>query len=41
MLKMVLCGLVYPKIAAAFGFLWVVGRVIYGYGYKAGMTLYF
>ena len=36
MLNMCLCGLVYPKTSAALGFIWVVGRVIYGAGYASG-----
>eukprot|EP01036_Dinobryon_divergens_P025414 gene25414-33960_t len=35
MLQMSLCGLVYPVISAACGGAWVVGRVIYGYGYAS------
>jgi len=36
MLQMVLTGLMYPKLAAAFGATWVVGRAVYGYGYATG-----
>ena len=28
-------GLVYPIQTAAFGFVWVIGRVLYAIGYKA------
>lgn len=33
---MILNGLVSPINSAAFGFIWVIGRVIYGYGYANG-----
>lgn len=33
MLSMAVVGLVHPISAAAFGGIWVVGRVIYGIGY--------
>ena len=36
MLQMALCGLVYPITSAAFGFTWVLGRFVYGYGYAKG-----
>ena len=36
MLQMCLCGLVYPITSAAFGAVWCVGKVIYGYGYSTG-----
>jgi glutathione S-transferase len=29
-------GLLNPKMAAAFGFLWVIGRIIYSIGYYSG-----
>merc|ERR1711935_70876 len=33
---MILNGLVNPRYAAGFGAVWVVGRVIYGFGYATG-----
>jgi len=33
MLQMALCGLIYPITSAAFGGVWVLGRIIYGLGY--------
>lgn len=36
MLQMILNGLVYPKTSAGLGFVWVIGRIVYGYGYKNG-----
>ena len=33
---MLVNGLLYPIYAAAFGLVWVIGRVIYGYGYSNG-----
>ena len=33
---MLLNGFVYPELSAAFGLVWVLGRVIYGMGYKSG-----
>lgn len=33
MLSMVVVGFVHPVTAAAFGGIWVIGRVIYGIGY--------
>jgi len=36
MLQMMACGLVYPVTSATCGGLWVVGRIIYGYGYATG-----
>jgi glutathione S-transferase len=35
MLSMVVVGLYHPVTAAAFGGIWVVGRVIYGIGYAS------
>ena len=36
MLQMMACGLKHPITAATFGALYVLGRVIYGYGYSKG-----
>jgi glutathione S-transferase len=36
MLQMSVTGLAYPITAAAFGGIWVIGRVIYGVGYATG-----
>merc|ERR1712224_678815 len=36
MLQTVITGLMYPKLAAAFGATWVLGRAVYGYGYATG-----
>ena len=36
MLNMCMNGLVYPVTSAAFGAIYCVGRVIYGYGYSSG-----
>lgn len=36
MLNMCVNGLVYPVASAVMGGLWVLGRVIYGYGYAKG-----
>eukprot|EP00657_Telonema_sp_P-1_P008245 TRINITY_DN2904_c0_g1_i1.p1 TRINITY_DN2904_c0_g1~~TRINITY_DN2904_c0_g1_i1.p1 ORF type:complete len:108 (+),score=38.33 TRINITY_DN2904_c0_g1_i1:134-457(+) len=33
---MIVNGLLYPKLAALLGFVWVAGRVIYGIGYASG-----
>lgn len=33
MILMMLNGLVYPKLSAAFGLVWVLGRILYGIGY--------
>ena len=33
---MIVSGLFYPQLAAAFGGIWCVGRVLYGYGYSTG-----
>ena len=33
---MCVCGLVHPITSAACGGIWVLGRVIYGFGYAAG-----
>merc|ERR1719263_1884999 len=34
MILMIINGLHAPKISASFGLVWVIGRVLYGYGYK-------
>ena len=36
MLQMCACGFVYPITSAVCGGLWVLGRIIYGYGYSSG-----
>jgi len=33
---MCICGLIHPVSSAVFGAVWVVGRVVYGYGYAVG-----
>ena len=34
MISMCLCALVYPKSSALFGFIWLTGKVVYGYCYS-------
>lgn len=36
MLNMCVNGLVYPVTSACMGGIWVVGRIVYGYGYTSG-----
>ena len=36
MLNMCVNGLVYPITSSIFGGIWVLGRIIYGYGYARG-----
>ena len=36
MISMLVCGVTYPVSAAAAGAMWVLGRVVYGYGYASG-----
>ena len=36
MLQMMAAGLRYPLTSAFCGFMWVLGRVVYGYGYSVG-----